>query len=243
MFIVLRGKYIDLKTKHIECILKFLEINRDCCGSENCLVCDSQLSKIYSKKSSNCFDLFRYLEFIEDSIENKVCDICIIKIHSKPPKFIFSSNLNRNSQENFEIIQNSIILRYLIGYYDSMILKNENKENVCQLKDLKKYMKKIDEDESFEICNQNKFMNTFIKSYRNFVLRKKSNKIIEKQIQYKIQTVEEQLTIINENHRKAIIEGDLEATKNFKEIYCNLFELKLRLTEKLYTFSKGYQDF
>lgn len=234
IFHILKDKYKELKKTHVECILEFLDKSKALHNPKRCLVCGTSLEYSIFFEKAICFYLFESSNLMENSIEDRMCQLCIIKIHSNPPKFLFVDNIFSSSISEPKLARNYTLLNYLNALNDSIILRSENESMRCKAGDIEKYLKKLRENEPFKIPNQNKFLGSIVRSYRNHMIRVKGKEIIEKQMNYKIETIEEQLKLIQENHKKAILKGELEEAKSFREIYCNLFELKLYLVEKLH---------
>lgn len=235
IFNILREKYINFKKIQVKCILNFIEKTE---ASGACLVCGISFNDFYFEEESECFNPFQ-LDYENKSClsEDKICELCCVKIHSKPPKFFFLDFIAYESTPDRKLIKNHKILLDLIIYQNQMLRKSENIEKICDFHQIMKDIQCIKDGIEVKHHFNNNFSNSLIKSYQNYLSKLKSKEIIKKQIKYKIETIEEQLELIQENHRKAILDGELDEAKGFKEVYSNLFELKLTLIEKLYKYS------
>lgn len=224
IFHIFRKQYLDLKRVQINCILQFIGANDP---SELCLICNKSFKILIAEEDMADFKDLQIIE--KDSINDKICIICILKIHSKLPKFCLDYNLS------YQKLDDQKYLESLCSFKENTIFKSK----VYKIDQILQEMEKLDQGLPADQNEEDKFMIQILKSYKNHLKRLKLKKLIKSQIKYKIDAIEEQLEINQTNHRNALLQGNLEEGESFQEVYFNLYELKLELEEKHYKYDKS----
>jgi len=162
-----------------------------------------------------------------ECIQNKLCKSCIVKVHCMPPLF----SLNLNFPDSFVEEVKFLNLLNSLHHHNSneLMLRNpsfktENMVNLTQIQEI--------HDEDLKNVNNKSFFDRLLESYRSKIKRIRLKTAKEKQIEYKISVVREQIQISMRSYRVAIEKGRFDDAEQFKEVFYNLFNLRIKLEEK-----------
>lgn len=207
-FKVLKEKINENKRGLIIEILDYVNQSK---SKGNCLLCEVQLE---SNGEEN----------LSDSIQNKLCEFCNIKIHTKPPLFC----LKMETSEEFSDLQN--YLENTAGIQSRFKID----KNYLDIKELKEIFRKIENDQHETI--ENNLLSSYVTNYKIKVKKDRFKLAIKDQIKSKIKILEEQLILIERNHENAVVSGRFDDSMALKEIFFSLFESKIELEEKLVSY-------
>lgn len=162
-----------------------------------------------------------------ECIQNKLCKSCIVRIHCMPPLFSLNLNFPVSFVEEVKFLN---LLNSLYHHNANELMlrnpsfKNENMVNLTQIQEI--------QDEDFKNVNNKNFFGRLLESYRSKIKRIRLKAVKEKQIEYKISVVREQIQISLRSYRIAIEKGRFDDAEQFKEVFYNLFNLRIKLEEK-----------
>lgn len=213
-FSILREKYIAEKKNHLDLIFQFIDKSSI---TGRCVICMEHLATF--DKQLNTTEAC--------TIESKLCEVCILKTHSKTPAF----SLKICTSHQFLEIQH--FLDILCGLGNSReILYNKIQVIETSIEDLIGELEMVKECDEYINQTTNPFYG-YIKNYKSMLRRANIKRLIKSQIRSKINVIEEQLETLERNHAEAVLSGQFEDSNAFKEVYYLLFQSKIKLEESL----------
>lgn len=200
-FLILKEKYIEIKKELAKQHLIFIEKTS---STGSCVVCGKFI------ESNNI-----------NSIEERLCKFCIIKIYSKPIRMLV----------NFKVPDDFLDVQKFVENITKIEINFKNK--------IKKHISIKEIEDIYQLLRNNMYNfnitidDSLFNNLKQRIIQDRLKRLIKNQIEFKIKVFEEQFKKINKNYEKALISGDFEDSKAFKEMLASIFETKIKLEERL----------
>lgn len=201
-----RNTDLRLKKELVDSVLEFINMSS---ANGKCILCTKQ------PKLSN----------IEDTIEHKLCNFCISKIHTGTPLFSLKSRPPPKHSE----IQRFLELAYgITGSPFSTTL-----ECTAKTTSIEELEMSYIELKEFGKCTISEINEQLLLNMQEKIRRDVLKAVIKDQIRFKIRVFEEQLESLKDNYATALSSGNFEDSAEMKNVFFRIFESKIDLEERL----------